>query len=255
LWPKPNAKRTQAPVWRRGVGQLSSPSYLLDKRDDRQDGCSELADAGLCAWASSTAISDQPAVRGAGVVQSGPWHCDRAANVIGVISVMVWTLITIVAVKYVVLILRADNRGEGGIMALTALARRRSGAARRATEWSSSRTARAALFCGDGVITPSISVLSAVEGWAWRRGLQALRGSAGGRDPDRLYAVQKTGTDGSASCSADLTVWFVVIGAAGVGSIARAPQILAALDPFRAVDFMQRSGFVGFAALGAIVLA
>ncbi len=180
------------------------------------------------------------------------------ANVIGVISVMVWTLITIVAVKYVVLILRADNRGEGGIMALTALAS--SAVGRRSPRYRMVVTLGllgAALFCGDGVITPSISVLSAVEGlgvatpafkpYAVPLAVAILTG---------LYAVQKTGTGRIGFLFGPiLTVWFVVIGAAGVGSIARAPQILAALDPFRAVDFMQRSGFVGFAALGAIVLA
>jgi KUP system potassium uptake protein len=179
-------------------------------------------------------------------------------NVIGLISVMVWTLITIVAVKYVVLILRADNRGEGGIMALTALASSAVG-----RDSPRLRTVvilglmGAALFCGDGVITPSISVLSAVEGlevatpafkpYAVPLSVAILTG---------LYMVQKSGTGRIGFLFGPiLTVWFLVIGAAGVASIARAPQILTALDPFRAVDFMQRTGLVGFAALGAIVLA
>ncbi len=180
------------------------------------------------------------------------------ANVIGVISVMVWMLITIVAVKYVVLILRADNRGEGGIMALTALA---SSAVGRGSPRF--RTVvilgllGAALFCGDGVITPSISVLSAVEGlgvatpafkpYVVPLAVAILTG---------LYLVQKHGTGRIGFLFGPvLTVWFLVIGAAGVASISRAPQILAALDPFKAVEFMERSGFIGFAALGAIVLS
>ena len=180
------------------------------------------------------------------------------ANVIGVISVMVWTLITIVAVKYVVLILRADNRGEGGIMALTALA---SSAVGRGSPRF--RTVvilgliGAALFCGDAVITPSISVLSAVEGlgvatpafkpYAVPLAVAILTG---------LYFVQKSGTGRIGFLFGPvLTVWFLVIGAAGVVSIVKAPQILAALDPLFAVDFMRRTGAVGFAALGAIVLA
>jgi KUP system potassium uptake protein len=180
------------------------------------------------------------------------------ANVIGVISVMVWTLIMIVAVKYVVLILRADNRGEGGIMALTALAS--SAVGRGSPRY---RTVvilgllGAALFCGDGVITPSISVLSAVEGldvatpafkpYAVPLAVTILTG---------LYMVQKRGTGRIGFMFGPvLTLWFLVIGAAGLVSITRAPQILSALNPLMGVDFMQRSGKLGFAALGAIVLA
>jgi KUP system potassium uptake protein len=180
------------------------------------------------------------------------------ANVIGVISVMVWTLIMIVAVKYVVLILRADNRGEGGIMALTALAS--SAVGRGSPRY---RTVvilgllGAALFCGDGVITPSISVLSAVEGldvatpafkpYAVALAVTILTG---------LYMVQKRGTGRIGFMFGPvLTLWFLVIGAAGMVSITRAPQILSALNPLMGVDFMQRSGKLGFAALGAIVLA
>jgi KUP system potassium uptake protein len=180
------------------------------------------------------------------------------ANVIGVISVMVWTLVLVVALKYVVLILRADNRGEGGIMALTALAS--SAVGRGSPRYRAVVTLGllgAALFCGDGVITPSISVLSAVEGlnvatpafkpYAVPLAVAILTG---------LYMVQKTGTGRIGFLFGPvLTVWFLVIGAAGVVSIVQAPQILTALDPFQAVGFMRRSGFIGFAALGAIVLS
>jgi KUP system potassium uptake protein len=181
-----------------------------------------------------------------------------AANVIGVISTMVWTLVLIVALKYVVLILRADNRGEGGIMALTALASSAVG--------RGSRHFRvvvmlgllgAALFCGDGVITPAISVLSAVEGlevatpafkpYAVPIAVAILTA---------LYLVQKNGTGRIGSLFGPvLTLWFLVIGATGLASICRAPHILAALDPWRAFTFMQRNGPAGFAALGAIVLS
>jgi KUP system potassium uptake protein len=180
------------------------------------------------------------------------------ANVIGLISVMLWTLIIIVAVKYVVLILRADNRGEGGIMALTALASSAVGRdSRRFRTVVIFGLLGAALFCGDGVITPSISVLSAVEGlevatpafkpFAVPLAVAVLTG---------LYLVQKSGTGRIGFLFGPvLAVWFAVIGAAGVASILRAPQILVALDPFRAAGFLQRTGFVGFAALGAIVLS
>jgi len=181
-----------------------------------------------------------------------------APNIIGLISVMLWTLILVVALKYVVLILRADNRGEGGIMALTALAS--SAVGRGSRQY---RTVvilgllGAALFCGDGVITPSISVLSAVEGlavatpafkpYAVPLAVAILTG---------LYMVQKTGTERIGFLFGPvISVWFVVIGLTGALSIARSPQILAALDPWLAVDFMRRNGTVGFLALGAIVLS
>ena len=180
------------------------------------------------------------------------------ANVIGVISVMVWTLVLIVALKYVVLILRADNRGEGGIMALTALASSAVGrGSRRFSMVVGLGLLGAALFCGDGVITPSISVLSAVEGlevatpafkpYAVPISVAILTA---------LYMVQKNGTGRIGSLFGPvLAVWFLVIGATGLASICRAPQILAALDPLRGFDFMRRNGVVGFAALGAIVLS
>ena len=181
-----------------------------------------------------------------------------SGNVIGVISLMVWTLIIVVALKYVLLILRADNRGEGGIVALTALPRPPSGATRRASPPSVTLgLLGAALFCGDGVITPAISVLSAVEGlgvatpafkpYAVPISVAILAA---------LYSVQKTGTGRIGFLFGPvLTLWFLVIGAAGLASIVRAPRILEALDPLRAVQFMTRHGAAGFAALGAIVLA
>jgi KUP system potassium uptake protein len=179
-------------------------------------------------------------------------------NVIGVISVMIWTLVMVVALKYVVLILRADNRGEGGIMALTALAS--SAVGRGSRQFATVVTLGllgAALFCGDGVITPSISVLSAVEGLevatpAFKPYVVPLAVAI----LTALYLVQKHGTGRIGFLFGPvLALWFLVIGVTGISSIARAPQILTALDPWRAVDFMRRNGFIGFAALGAIVLA
>jgi KUP system potassium uptake protein len=179
-------------------------------------------------------------------------------NVIGVISVMVWTLVTVVALKYVVLILRADNRGEGGIMALTALAISAVGRdSRRIGTVVTLGLLGAALFCGDGVITPSISVLSAVEGlgvatpafkpYAVPLAVAILTG---------LYMVQKNGTGRiGALFGPVLVVWFLVIAVTGLSAIARAPQILAALDPLRAIEFLGRNRAVGFVALGAIVLS
>lgn len=179
-------------------------------------------------------------------------------NIIGVISVMVWTLLTVVALKYVVLILRADNNGEGGIMALTALA---SSAIGRGSKQYGAVVLfgllGAALFCGDGVITPSISVLSAVEGLAvatptfkpYAVPLSVAILAA-------LYSVQKSGTGRIGFLFGPvLAAWFVVIGLTGFASVLQAPGILAALNPLNALDFMRRNGMVGFFALGAIVLA
>jgi KUP system potassium uptake protein len=179
-------------------------------------------------------------------------------NIVGVISVMVWTLLTVVALKYVVLILRADNNGEGGIMALTALASRAVG--RGSSQYGAVVVLGligAALFCGDGVITPSISVLSAVEGlavatptfkpYAVPLSVAILAG---------LYTVQKSGTGRIGYLFGPvLAVWFLVIGAIGLSSIVHEPRILAALNTLQAVDFMRRNGMVGFFSLGAIVLA
>jgi KUP system potassium uptake protein len=180
------------------------------------------------------------------------------ANIIGVISVMVWTLLVVVALKYVVLILRADNRGEGGIMALTALAS--SAVGRGSRQYGAVvlfGLVGAALFCGDGVITPSISVLSAVEGLAVATpAFKPYAVPLSVAILAALYMVQKSGTGRIGFLFGPvLAVWFVVIGATGLLSVLHAPQILAALNPWMAVDFMRRNGAVGFFALGAIVLA
>jgi len=179
-------------------------------------------------------------------------------NVVGLISVMVWTLLTVVALKYVVLILRADNRGEGGILALTALASSAVGRGSRQYGFIVVLgLIGSALFFGDGVITPSISVLSAVEGlevaipafkpYAVPISVAILAG---------LYMVQKSGTGRIGFLFGPvLCLWFVVIGTTGLVSVLHEPRILAALNPFMAADFMHRNGLVGFFALGAIVLA
>jgi KUP system potassium uptake protein len=180
------------------------------------------------------------------------------ANIVGLISVMVWILLTVVALKYVILILRADNRGEGGIMALTALAS--SAVGRGSRQYGAVvilGLIGAALFCGDSVITPSISVLSAVEGLAVATpAFKPYAVPLSVAILAALYMVQKSGTGRIGFLFGPvLAVWFVMIGVTGLLNILRAPQILAALNPWLAVDFMHRNGAVGFFALGAIVLA
>src|ERR1700760_2627294 len=152
----------------------------------------------------------------------------------GVVSVILWSLIVIVAVKYAILIMRADNRGEGGIVALLALLDARH--AQRGT-WRASLLVigliGAALLYGDGVITPSISVLSAVEG---------LKLDAPALAPMvlpitiailvALFIVQSKGTDFIGNIFGPIMLaWFIVIGLLGVLGIMRAPGILAAISP------------------------
>ena len=180
-------------------------------------------------------------------------------TVIGVVSVILWSLILIVALKYAILILRADNHGEGGIVALLALLDVRH--APRGS-WRASLLIvgliGAALLYGDGVITPAISVLSAVEG---------LKLDAPALAPMvvpitiaillGLFLVQRKGTDfiGNIFGPVMLT-WFAVISLLGLFGIIRAPGILAAISPHYAVGYLVHSGpGVAFAVLGAAFLA
>ena len=180
------------------------------------------------------------------------------ANLIGAVSVVLWSLTVVVSIKYVTLILRADNRGEGGVMAMMALA---STAVRRRPRLRAAvlmfGLLGTALFYGDGVITPAISVLSAVEGLEvatpvlkpYVVPLTTLVMVA-------LYAAQRRGTGSIGAVFGPIMVlWFFAIGALGVIDIARAPQILTAINPLLALDFMLAHPLISFVALGAIVLA
>jgi KUP system potassium uptake protein len=180
------------------------------------------------------------------------------ANLFGVISLIFWSLMVVVSLKYVVLIMRANNHGEGGIMALLALA-------------SSSVAHRprlrqvllllgvfgAALFYGDGVITPAISVLSAVEGleiaaphlehYVVPITLAVLVG---------LFVAQKWGTSGIGKVFGPVMVaWFGVLAVSGTLHMVQTPAILAALDPLEGMAFCMHHGWLAFVALGSVVLA
>ena len=182
----------------------------------------------------------------------------RPDTVYGVLSLIFWTLFIVVALKYVIVIMRADNRGEGGILALTALALR-----------SASRTGRrhrlilaagligAALFYGDGVITPAISVLSAVEG---------LKVATPVFDPYvlpitvglllGLFLLQNHGTARVGGFFGPImVVWFVVIGLLGLVEIVKQWRILYALDPLYGIRLLTAHPWEGFVLLGAVVLA
>jgi KUP system potassium uptake protein len=179
-------------------------------------------------------------------------------NLLGVVSLILWGLTIVVSIKYVALILRADNRGEGGIMALVALALKSVGPGSR-WQWPLSIVGLigAALFFGDGVITPAISVLSAIEG---------LEVATPALIPYvvpltvvvlfALYAVQHKGTAGIGRWFGPVVVvWFAVLGAMGAINIVDNPRILAALSPWHALRFLVDSGWLAFLALGAVVLA
>lgn len=179
-------------------------------------------------------------------------------NIFGIVSLILWGLIFIVSLKYVSLVLRASNRGEGGIMALTALGLE-----------SVSKNSRlyfpltvlgllgASLFYGDGVITPAMSVLSAIEGIQEKTPalkpfvvpitLIVLIG---------LYSVQSKGTAGIAKLFGPvMLLWFLALAGMGVYNILRVPSILQAFNPWYALQFLLSHGWLAFVALGAVVLA
>lgn len=187
------------------------------------------------------------AASGAGSVQPG--------IVLGVLSLILWTLIVVVTLKYVVILLRADNNGEGGTLALMALAQRALGTAGGGLVLLG--IVSGALFYGDAVITPALSVLSAIEGM--KLATEAL-------DPyivpltvlilAALFAVQSRGTARVATFFGPLMcLWFAVIGAAAIPPIVNQPEVFLALNPLLAAEFLLEHGIIGLVTLGAVFLA
>ncbi len=180
------------------------------------------------------------------------------ANVYGVLSIVFWTLTLIVSLKYVTLVLRADNHGEGGLVAMLALASQSvKDKAPALRKWMLLiGIFGACLFYGDGVITPAITVLSAVEGLdvvspAFRKAVIPLTLAI----LFLLFLVQKRGTAGIGRFFGPIMVlWFIVIAALGVYHIASHPEILAALSPHHALGFIWRHPGIAFIILGAVVL-
>lgn len=177
------------------------------------------------------------------------------SEIIGVVSMLIWALVIIVTVKYVLVLLRADNHGEGGILALYTLVREAMGV--RSLWVLGLGIAGAALFFGDAIITPAISVLSAVEGTALITPslgayvipitLAILVG---------LFLVQRHGTAAVSAAFGPVTaIWFIVLAVLGFRAIAVDPAILAALDPRRAILFLVRERALSFVVLGAVFLA
>jgi KUP system potassium uptake protein len=179
-------------------------------------------------------------------------------NILGGVSAIFWALMIVVSLKYVTLVLRAGNRGEGGIMALLALA---TSSVRDRPRLRNALLAvgvfGAALFYGDAVLTPAISVLSAVEGL--EVGTEALKPyvvplSAG--ILIALFAIQRYGTGTVGLLFGPVcALWFASLGAIGVWQIGKAPDILRALDPTHALRFVTGHGFASFIVLGSVLLA
>jgi len=176
-----------------------------------------------------------------------------ASNVYGVLSLIVWSLILIVSVKYLVLIIRLDNRGEGGIMALLALVL----SIRRRQAVIAIGLFGAALLYGDGIITPAISVLSATEGLGIAApAFQPYVMPAALVLLFLLFSVQKYGTAGVGGVFGPIMlVWFTTIGLLGAIEIVRAPAILLALNPWYGARLFWEHRAAAFLVLGAVVLA
>jgi KUP system potassium uptake protein len=179
-------------------------------------------------------------------------------NILGIVSLIFWSLTIVVSLKYVTLVLRADNRGEGGIMALMALA---TNSVTKASRWYFPLMVigvlGATMFYGDSVITPAISVLGAIEG---------LEVAAPGMSHYvvplavvvlvLLYSVQRHGTAGIGRFFGPIMlVWFIALAVMGIINIIAAPVILNALNPWYALHFMLENRLLAFVALGAVVLA
>jgi KUP system potassium uptake protein len=181
------------------------------------------------------------------------------ADVYGVISLVFWSITLVVSVKYVTFILRADNRGEGGVMALAALLRRTLGnsSARRGAIVMAVGVFGASLFYGDSVITPAISVLSAVEGLKVAEpSLSHLVLPIAAVILTVLFAAQHWGTARIGSMFGPvMLVWFLTLAASGLREIAPHPAVLRGLSPTYAIVFIGDHPYKAFIAMGAIVLA
>jgi K+ transporter len=180
-------------------------------------------------------------------------------NIIGIVSLLIWSLSLVVCVKYLGMVVRADNRGEGGILALVALVSRHlpKGSARRTAFVSVLGIVGVALLYSDGMITPALTVLASIEG------LKVV-------SPDfvpyiipislalllLLFLIQSKGTAKIGRVFGPvLALWFVTIGVMGLAAIIAMPEILVALNPFEAISFVARNGALSFGVLGAVFLS
>ena len=179
-------------------------------------------------------------------------------EIMGVLSLALWALILVVTVKYVLFLMRASNKGEGGVLSLMALAQQ--GAAGRTGLIFALGAIGAALFYGDGVITPAVSVLSAVEGLKSVKGFQHWFGTQEVIVVSlviltALFSFQAKGTAKVAGIFGPIMVcWFLCLGALGVWHIKDDPSVLGALSPTYAIYFLTHHGLTGFLVMGAVFL-
>jgi KUP system potassium uptake protein len=178
------------------------------------------------------------------------------ANVLGVLSLIFWSLNFVVTFKYLSMVMRADNRGEGGILALLALTRPRGTPRGLQRVLVAAGLFGSALLYGDGIITPAISVLGAVEGLSVATpALEHLVVPIAFVIILGLFFFQRRGTAGVGAVFGPITLaWFVSLAALGIGGIAREPAVLQALNPWHAVNFFLREGLTGFTILAAVIL-
>ena len=176
-------------------------------------------------------------------------------EVLGLLSLLIWTLILIVTLKYVLFLLRVDNRGEGGVLALYTMVRLAIG--HRSIPVLALGIAGAALFFGDAIITPAISVLAAVEGaelvvpWLESWVVPVTFGILCG-----LFAVQRKGTKAIAGAFGPITaIWFLTLAGLGLWNIAAEPAVLAAFNPLWGLQFLISHQIVAFVVLGAVFLS
>jgi KUP system potassium uptake protein len=196
------------------------------------------------------------AVRESALAAGG--HSPSAAAIMGVVSLIFWSLMIVVTLKYVVLIMQADNGGEGGVLALSALAHRSPGLSKRAKlAITTVAILGLALFFGDGMLTPAISVLSAVEGLSVESpGFAPLVMPLSLAILIGLFVLQSRGTAGVGVLFGPvMVIWFATISALGLASILKAPQILGALSPSYGIALFMREPWIAFVSLGSVVLA
>src|SRR5215203_1572163 len=178
------------------------------------------------------------------------------ANVLGVLSLIIYSLVLVISIKYIAIVMRADNQGEGGILALTALIPQGNGGRASWTALILMGIFGAALLYGDGMITPAITVLGATEGlkvatplfepYVVPAAVVILIG---------VFAIQRHGTHRVGRLFGPIMVaWFLVLAVLGLIWTARQPAVLGAIDPRHAVRFFEDNGWHGFAVLGAVFL-
>jgi KUP system potassium uptake protein len=240
---------------------VSLPAGSARERDRRSSAHGTQSEAGSGRWVWLTALGivygdlgTSPLYTLQTVVQATGGHFSTA-SALGILSAIFWTLIITVSVKYCVFVMRADNHGAGGIMALMSLVGANSfrHGARILTVMG---LLGASLIYGDGVITPAISVLSAVEGVnVVTEALKPFVMPIAVVILVALFAAQKFGTEKIGRAFGPIMLlWFIVISLLGIEGIARNPHVLVAVDPRYAIGFLAHSGGVGPLILGGVFL-